>query len=245
MSRQPLLNTFVNNFNMDETIHEICRLIDDKKKSYIVPINIDVIVKIEKDDDLKRIIEEADLTLVDGQPLVWISRWVKCPVKAKVSGSDLVPKLCEVAEKKGYRLFFIGGEEGVAELARINLENSFPEIIIAGTYSPPYGFENSKEELIKMNKIITLSHPDVLIVCLGCPKQEKWIYKNYKQYDGTISICAGATIDFLAKKKRRAPKWISSIGFEWLYRLMQEPFRLFRRYIIEDMRIIRIIWKYR
>ena len=100
MKKQPLLNTYVNNVTMKETLQEICYLIDSKKKSYVVAVNVDVIMKIEKDEYLKKITDEADLTLVDGKPLVWIAKWHKRPVRAKISGSDMVPILCKVAEKK-------------------------------------------------------------------------------------------------------------------------------------------------
>jgi len=141
MVKQPLLNTYVNNVSMTETLHEICRLVDEKQKSYIVAINVDVVMKMEKDEYLKKITDEADLTLVDGKPLVWIAKWHKHPVKAKISGSDLVPELCKVAAKRGYSIFIIGGAEGVADKAKENLQEKYKGINIVGTYSPPFGFE--------------------------------------------------------------------------------------------------------
>ena len=245
MEKQPLLNTYVNNVDMSETLDEIYRLIDEKQKSYVVAINVDVVMKIEKDEYLKKITDEANLTLVDGKPLVWIAKWHKKPVKTKISGSDMVPELCKAAAKRGYRIFIIGGKEGVAEKAKENLEKENKEIKIVGTYSPPFGFEKDENELDRINSIISEAHPDILIVCFGCPKQEKWIYENYNKYDAIISICAGATVDFLAGNVNRAPGWMSEHGLEWLYRFFQEPKRLFRRYFIEDMRILKLVWKYR
>ena len=245
MEKQPLLNTYVNNLSMAETLDEICRLVDKKKKSYVVAINVDVVMKMEKDDYLKRITDGADLTLVDGKPLVWIAKWHKHPVKAKISGSDLVPELCRVSAEKGYTIFIIGGAEGVAEKAKKNLEMQYSNIRIVGTYSPPFGFEKNADELEKINTIITAVHPDILIACFGCPKQEKWIYENYKKYDATISVCAGATVNFLAGTVNRAPEWMSEHGLEWIYRLFQEPKRLFKRYLVDDVKILGLVWKYR
>lgn len=245
MKKQPLLNTYVNNVSMAETLHEICHLIESKKKSYAVAINVDVVMKIEDDAYLKKITDEADLTLVDGKPLVWISRWHRKPVKAKISGSDLVPELCKVAEKKGYSIFIIGGKDGIAAKAKKNLERKHKDIKIVGTYAPPLGFEKDEAELEKINTMINNAHPDILVACFGCPKQEKWIYENYHKYDATISICAGATVDFLAGNVSRAPKWMREHGFEWIYRLFQEPKRLFKRYLIDDVKIMGLIWKYR
>ena len=93
--------------------------------------------------------------------------------------------------------------------------------------------------------MISLAKPDLLFVCFGCPKQEKWVYDNYKKYDAKVSICAGATVDFLAGNVKRAPKWMSNIGLEWFYRFLQEPKRLFKRYFIDDMKIIKLIFKYK
>ena len=245
MNKQPLLNTYVNNVDMNETLNEICRLVEEKKKSYVVAINVDVVMKMEKDAYLKRITDDADLTLVDGKPLVWISKWHKKPVKAKISGSDLVPKLCEIASEKDYSIFILGGKDGIAEKAKRNLESQYPSIRVVGVYSPPFGFERDELELERINLMISGFHPDLLIVCFGCPKQEKWIFENINKYDATVSVCAGATVDFLAGYVKRAPKWMSDHGLEWLFRFFQEPKRLFRRYFIDDIKILRLVWKYR
>ncbi len=245
MEKQPLLNTYVNNVNMAETLHEICRFIEEKKKSYVVAINVDVVMKMEKDIYLKKITDEADITIVDGQALVWIAKQMKHPVKEKVSGSDLVPALCAVAAKKGYTIFIIGGKNGIAEQARKNIEKKHPSIQIVGTYAPPLGFEKNQNELDKINCMISKKHPDIVIACFGCPKQEKWIYENYHKYDAIVSICAGATVDFLAGNVKRAPKWMSEYGLEWFYRFIQEPKRLFKRYFIDDVKVLRLIRKYK
>lgn len=245
MEKQPLLNTFVNNVDMKEAINAIEKMIIEGGKHYIVAINVDVIVKLEDDIYLKEITDNADMVLVDGQPLVWIAKWHKQPVKAKISGSDLVPVLCKKAADKNYTIFIIGGKNGIADKAKKNLEEKYPCIKIVGTYSPPLGFEKDNIELDKINKIINKAHPDLLIVCFGCPKQEKWIYENYKNYNAKISICAGATVDFLAGNISRAPRWMSNYGLEWFYRFLKEPKRMFRRYFIEDMKILRLVRKYR
>lgn len=245
MVKQPLLNTYVSNVDMKETVHTIDTMIKTGKKNYIVAINVDVVMKIEESAYLKEITDNADMVLVDGKPLVWISKWYKKPVKAKVSGSDLVPLLCKLAAEKKYSVFIIGGKDGIAVQAKKKLEEEFPGIKIVGTYAPPFGFENDEVELDKINKMITIAQPDLLIVCLGCPKQEKWIYENYQKYDAKVSICAGATVDFLAGNVNRAPQWMRNHGLEWFYRFMQEPKRLFKRYFFENTKIIKLIWKYR
>lgn len=245
LKKQPLLNTYINNLSMDETIDAIEKMIVSDKKSYVVAINVDVVMKIEEDSYLKRIVDEADLTLVDGKPLVWISNHYGRPLKAKISGSDLVPLLCEVAAKKGYSIFIIGGKDGIADQAKQKLESKLSGINIVGTYAPPFGFEKDEAELKHINSLISDVHPDLLITCFGCPKQEKWIYENIKKYDAKVSICAGATVDFLAENVKRAPRWMSEHGLEWFYRFLQEPNRMFKRYFVDDVKILKLIKKYR
>lgn len=240
------LNTYINNLSMEETLSFIDGYIkEDNKKSYIVAVNIDVIIKIEKDQYLKKIIDKANLVLVDGTPLVWISKLFRTPVNEKISGSDLVPRVCKMAADKGYKIFFLGGKDGIAEQAKNRLIHQYPQIKIVGTYAPIFGFEKNQKEINKINYMISKAKPDILIVCLGCPKQEKYIYENIDKYDAKVSICAGATIDFLAGTVKRAPQWMSNCGLEWFYRFIQEPKRLFKRYFIDDIKIIKLVWKYR
>ena len=195
---------------MDECISEIEQRIYDDKKSYVVAVNVDVIMKIEKDSLLKEATDAADMVIVDGKPLIWIAKKHKKPITEKVSGSDLVPKLCEVSAEKGYTIYILGGKEGIAEQAKTKLIERLPAIKVVGTYSPPLGFENDEEELKKINERISESKPDILLVCLGCPKQEKFVYENISKFDAKVSICAGATVDFLAGNIKRAPKWMSN-----------------------------------
>lgn len=245
MKKIKLLNTYVNNLTMQEAIAGIEKMIHTDSKSYVVAVNVDVIVKIEKDTVLKKLTDNANMVLVDGKPLIWISKIHKNPIKDKISGSDLVPKLCEVSAKKGYTIFILGGMEGVAEKAKKKLEQTFLGIKIVGTYAPPFGFEKDEKELLKINALITEVHPDLLIICFGCPKQEKFIYNNIDKYDAKVSICAGATVDFLAENVKRAPKWMSEHGFEWFYRFLQEPRRMFKRYFVDDLKILGLVWKYK
>ena len=126
MEKQALLNTYINNLTMQETVEAIEQMIAANKKSYVVAINVDVVMKIEEDPYLKKVVDNADMVLVDGKPLVWISKLHGKPLKAKISGSDLVPLLCEVAAQKGYKIFIIGGKDGIADQAKQRLEVKLP-----------------------------------------------------------------------------------------------------------------------
>lgn len=245
MNKQPLLNTYIDNLDWEEVLGTIDRMIAEGKPSYIVEINTDVLIKMEKDTYLKKIAEKADMSLVDGKPLLWIARWQKRPVKEKISGSDLAYRLCQRAGQRNYSIFILGGAHGVPEKAASNMKKRFPGLKIAGVCSPEPGFEKDAARLEELNLQIRKSRPDILFVCLGCPKQEKWVYENYCRCGATVSLCAGAAVDFLAGRVKRAPKWMSNCGLEWFFRFLKEPRRLFRRYFVDDMQIFRLIWKYR
>lgn len=243
--KQRVLNADYTNVNHRQLLHLAASDVENHRGSFLIFLNVDVVMKIERDTYLQKIVEEADYVVADGMPLIWISKWFGRPLLEKISGSDFVPALCRYAAQNSKTLFFAGGAPETQEGARRKLTQEYPGIQIAGMYSPPLGFENSREEVQRMNEAIKKAHPDILIVCLGCPKQEKYIYENRETYDAGISVCAGATIDFLSGRIPRCPAWMSRCGLEWLYRFSREPKRLFKRYFIDDTQILRLIWKYR
>lgn len=244
MSRIKFLNTEVDNLTMEESINEIEKLVNKKNPSYVVTPNVDHIVKLENDEEFKKVYKEADLILTDGMPLIWISKLKKTPIKEKVSGSDLFPRVCEMAAKKGYKVFLLGAAEGIAVKAAENLKNKYEGLDIVGTYSPSYGFEKNNEEIEKIIDIINKAKPDILAVGLGAPKQEKFLYKYRKILNVPISLAIGASIDFEAGNIDRAPKWMQKLGLEWFYRLCKEPKRMYKRYLVDDLKIIKLALKY-
>ncbi|UEB77418.1 WecB/TagA/CpsF family glycosyltransferase [Clostridium sp. M62/1] len=243
--RVKILDIQMDSMTKEEALNAIEARLWNREISYVVFVNVDVVIKADGDQKLKQILNRADLAFADGMPVIWTSRLFGMPLKERVAGSDLVPQLCARAAMAGWRIFFLGGASGVPEKAAENLRKKFPDIQICGTYSPPLGFENDKKELQYIEKTIKDKSPELLIVCLGCPKQEKFVYDYYRNCGAAVTICAGATVDFLAGNVRRCPKWLGSLGFEWFFRFLMEPRRLFKRYFIDDMRIFRLIWKYR
>lgn len=194
MEKQRLLNVYVNNLTMMESVNRIHDMIREKQTSYVVEVNVDVVMKMEKDPYLKKISDEADLTLVDGQPLVWISKMKgNTPIREKISGSDLVPELLDELSRENRSVFILGGLGDTAKKAAKNVKKHYPGMSIAGTYAPPLGFEKDAKEIEKINHLVAKTHPDLLLACFGCPKQEKWIYENYKKCGAIVSVCAGAT----------------------------------------------------
>lgn len=245
MARIKFMNTNIDNLTMAETLNEIDKLIQKKNCSYVVTPNVDHIVRLEKDKELQKVYKNASLILTDGKPLIWISKWYKTPIKEKISGSDLFPRVCQLAANKNYTMYLLGAAEGVADIAAKNLMNKYPGLNIVGTYSPPFGFEKNEQEMSKIKTQIQDVHPDILIVGLGCPKQEKFMYYHCKELGVPISFGLGASIDFEAGNIKRAPKWMSNHGLEWLYRFSKEPKRLFKRYFVDDLKIIQVARKYR
>ena len=245
MSRMKFMNTEIDNLTMDEALRRIDELIQEDRCAYVVTPNVDHIVKLEHDKELRKAYKHADLILTDGKPLIWISRLYGTPIKQKLSGSDLFPRICELAAEKGYRMFFLGAAEGVAEKAAQNLSHKYPGLHVVGTYSPMFGFENDQEELDRIIDKIVQTNPHLLIVALGCPKQELFILKNKDRLGVPVSLGLGASLDFEAGNVKRAPKLMSEHGMEWFYRFLKEPRRLFKRYFVDDVRIILLALKYR
>jgi len=226
---------------MQETVEEIDYLIKQKAQVFAVTPNVDHIVKLQSDAELRRAYENASLVLADGIPIMWAAKFLGAPLKEKISGSDLFPKLCEVATEREYRLFFLGGRPEAALKAAEILRNRHAKIQIVGTYSPPFNFENDKVENDKIVRMIKDSKPDILFVGLGAPKQEKWIYRHKDEYQVPVSIGIGASFEFISGMVKRAPLWMQKAGLEWFWRLVMEPRRLWKRYLVDDMKFFWLV----
>lgn len=244
-NRIRFLNTYIDNLTAAEAKDCLDRFIRAGGTHYIVSPNSDIVVKMQDDPELKRVCENADMILTDGQILVKISRRFGIPIKERVCMTDFVWDVFDLALEKGYKVFLFGGKEDVLARATQNIKRKLPTLNIVDSYSPPFGFEQSTELLKEANDRVRKSGADILIVFLGCPKQEKFIAQNKDLYNIPMSITMGGCVDFIAGDVRRAPLWMQRAGLEWLYRFMQEPGRLFRRYFIEDVKIFSLAYKYR
>lgn len=229
-----------------EAIQSIERMIASRKPHYVITANVDFVVQAQSDIELRRIFFDAHLVLCDGTPLVWASRLLGNRLPERVAGSDIVPMLLELSAERGYRVFFLGATGESLQRATGNLKLRLPELVIAGSYSPPFRklLEMDHEEIRRQ---IQQAKPDLLFVALGCPKQEKWIAMHYRDLRVPIAMGVGATIDFLAGSVKRAPLWMQRSGMEWAFRLAQEPRRLARRYATDlfvfGHRILRQAWE--
>ncbi len=227
-----LLGVPFHDVTMAETLEHIDAMIADGRTRYLATANLDFAAQASQDVELQRILLEAHLVLCDGTPLIWASRWLKAPIRERVAGSDLMPVLTAHCAAKGYRMYLLGATEKTLEMASAKMLAEHPQLQIVGTYAPPVAklldFDNN--EILRR---VHAAKPDVLIVCFGCPKQEKWIYMNQPKLGVPVSIGLGATLDFVAGNFKRAPVWMRRTGLEWVFRLSQEPRRLFNRYLFD------------
>ena len=226
----------------DEALDELESLVVRGEGGYVVTPNVDHVVQAEDSEALRQAYEGASLSLVDGQPLIWLSKMIGDPFPEKISGSDFVPRVIERAAERGWRLFFLGAAEGVGAKAAQVLRDQYPGIDIV-VHSPSFGFEQDEPESARVLGMIQTARPQVLVLALGCPKQELLMHRWRNQLGATVAIGAGATLDFIAGNVARSPSWMSDAGLEWLYRLVREPRRLAHRYLVRDPQILKIAWR--
>lgn len=215
-----------------DTILTWCGQPQPRARMVVTP-NLHAAVMANNSAEIEFLWNAADLSLVDGMPIVWASRLFGKYLPERVAGSDLVPELFKAAASgnKPLRIFLLGAEEGVAEVAAAKIMMKGPGCNVVGFYSPPLGFEDDVTEQKKILRNIADAAPDLLLVGLGAPKQELWASKWQSQLPVKVIICGGATIDFLAERIARAPRWMRRCGLEWSYRLAREPLRLGPRYL--------------
>ena len=198
--------------------------------------NVDHIVIAESHAGLREAYAAADLAVADGQWVVWASRLLGTPVPEKISGSDLLLPLARAAGQRGRSIYLLGGAPAVAEAAAHRLESE--GALICGLESPPIDLAQPQDVLVAR---IAAARPAIVLVALGCPKQELWIHRHRALLRPAVLFGIGGTLDFLAGRVRRAPPWVSRAGLEWAFRLALEPRRLARRYLINDPRFLGIL----
>lgn len=222
-----ILNVDIDNLTEAEVLKQL-------KSGVVFTPNVDHLLLLHNDPDFAEVYECADYKLCDSKILYLVSRFLGTPIKEKLSGSDFFPAFCNYHKNnEEIKIFLLGAKEGVAKQAQENLNAKAGRKIVVEAHSPSFGFEKNEQECQKIIEKINSSGATVLAVGVGAPKQEKWIHK-YKDQLPNIKIffAIGATIDFEAGNKKRAPKWVTELGLEWFHRLISEPQRLWKRYLI-------------
>jgi N-acetylglucosaminyldiphosphoundecaprenol N-acetyl-beta-D-mannosaminyltransferase len=243
-SKIELFGVRIDSLTLDQAVTRVLNWMagPDTRCRYIVTPNTDHMVLLHHDDALRKAYSEASMVVADGFPLVWASRMLKKALPERVAGSDLVPAIFDAASRhagapggKPLTVFLLGAGPGIAVQAARNIEERWPHVKVIGTHSPPQDFDYKFRRNKEIIDLVADAKPDLLIVGLGAPKQEIWVQSYYHELQSRVAICAGATIDFLAGHRKRAPEWMRHRGLEWLYRLASEPRRLFPRYYRDAM----------
>lgn len=221
-----------------ETLDLMESYIAERVPSLVCTVNVNQLYAFRRDAAFRAAYWRARLLVADGRPLLWAAKAMGEPLPAHVPGSRLLPAFAERAAARRYRLFFLGAAPGVAEEAAQLLEGRNPGLKVVGCYSPPLGFECDaalNSETIARVKAAT---PDALFVAFGAPKQEKWLATHLKELAVPVSVGIGSTFDSLASRGQAAPDWATRNGLEWYYRFALEPKRLWKRYLLENTRVL-------
>jgi exopolysaccharide biosynthesis WecB/TagA/CpsF family protein len=205
--------------------------------------NVDHLVKLQNNQDFIHAYGVADYKVCDSKILLYFSQFLGTPLKEKISGSDLLPAFCNYHQANNdIKIFLLGGAEGVAHEAQAQINHRVKRDIVIASHSPSYGFEQNEAECLEIVQMINQSGATVLAIGVGAPKQEIWISKYKDQLQNIrIFLAIGAAIDFEAGNKQRSPRWMSEAGLEWLHRLLCEPKRLWKRYLMDDIPFIWLI----
>ncbi|BAU13327.1 glycosyl transferase, WecB/TagA/CpsF family [Leptolyngbya sp. NIES-3755] len=199
---------------------------------YVVTPNAHHLVTLQRDRHFRKIYQDAFLSVADGVPLLWAAKFLGTPLSDRVNGTDLFEELCRFAAENNLSVFLLGGRPQAADRAATVLKQRYPRLKLAGTYCPPFGFEKDAIEVENINQRIRAAKPHILFVGLGAPKQEYWMYQHCRSINVPVSLGIGVSFEFVAGMVKRAPGWMQQTGLEWLYRLVSEPGRLWRRYLV-------------
>jgi N-acetylglucosaminyldiphosphoundecaprenol N-acetyl-beta-D-mannosaminyltransferase len=254
-SRARLFGFEVDRLRMSEAVDQLLKWteIRDGACRFVVTPNADHAVVYQENEELRRAYAAASLILVDGMPLLLAAKLLRRGVPERVPGSDLVPALFaavtarhEAADRtvnRDLNVYLLGAGPGVAKRAAERIEATWRGVKVVGCYSPPLGFEKDGAENDAILERIAAANCHVLVVGLGAPKQELWVAKHQERIAAPVALCVGATIDFLAGEKARAPVWMRRVGLEWAHRLASEPRRLARRYLRDAVQLPQLLWR--
>jgi N-acetylglucosaminyldiphosphoundecaprenol N-acetyl-beta-D-mannosaminyltransferase len=230
MSRIEIGGVPIDRVDLQSAIARLRAAIGGPALVQVSTVNLDFVVRAQHEPEIMRIFHQSDLNLADGAPVVWLGRLLGARMPGRVAGADLVPALLAEAARMGARVFLLGGENGVAGEAAARLVAQNPNLIVAGFYEPPRAAVEEMDNADILDRI-RRAGADILLVALGHPKQEHWIHMHRDSLQVSVAIGVGCVFDLIAGRNRRAPRWMQLVGLEWVFRLVQEPRRLWRRYL--------------
>ncbi len=231
LQRTNILGVGVSAINMQQALDQMVCWIEQRGRVYIVVAPVHTVMESQFSADYRQLLNQADMITPDGMPLVFLSRWLGQPHVRRVYGPDVMLNFSRLSADRGFRHFYYGGAEGIPDLLAETLTAKFPGLQVVGTYSPPFRPLTLEEDQAIID-MINAANPDVVWIGLGCPKQDIWMAQHRDKLNAPILIGVGAAFDFLSGQKSQAPRWMMRYSLEWLYRLLQEPRRLWRRYLL-------------
>ena len=238
--RVNILGVGISAINTEMALDIIGGWIAKRESHYVCVTGVHGVMECQRNPELRRTHNTSGLTTPDGMPLVWLSKLKGCRLVDRVYGPDLMLALCERSVACGCRHFFYGGGDGVPEQLAANLQRRFPGLQVAGVYSPPFRPLTPKEDE-QVVRMIKRADPDIVWVGLSTPKQERWMAEHVRRLTAPVLIGVGAAFDFHAGRKKQAPRWVQRTGLEWLFRLLTEPRRLWRRYLVNNPLFVMLV----
>jgi len=220
--RVDMLGVPIARIEMEGALSRVEQFIEERRPHLIVTSDTPILVRAHDDQEFQQVVRSADIVTADGRGVVWMARVLGLPLRERVSGADLVERICERAAQRGHSVYLVGALPGVAEEAARALQARYPGLRVAGTH---HGYFTREEEP-ELVKAIAGARPDILLVAFGAPKQELWIRRYQSEIQAPVAIGVGGTFDLLAGRLKRAPLWMQRAGMEWLYRVFREPRRL-------------------
>jgi len=218
---------------MDELFRDWETVIQKGEKAQVCITPVNSILAARAAARVQEIYQHADYVLCDGVPVKWASNFLGDPIKERITGLDVLPRIFPFAASRNFTIFLLGASPGVAETLKTVMEAKHPGVKIVGTFVPPFRAVFSDEENKEMIDSINAVKPDILLVSLTAPKQDIWIAENLEKLDTHVAIGIGGAFEVAAGMIKRAPLWMQKSGLEWFYRFLQEPKRMFRRYFVE------------
>ncbi len=238
--RSYLFGFHIDKMSLEQCVHYLDSIIRSRQKLYIVLVNAAKIVKARRDPHLARIIQEAHFVGADGVPIVWASRILRQPLPGRINGTDLMDRLIVLAAEKGHRVYFLGAKEEVIANAVDLLKETHPGLQVAGFR---HGYFKTAAEEKAVVADISASGADILLVGMSTPMKEEWVRRNFKDLDVSVIHGVGGSFDILGGLTKRAPEWMQETGLEWFYRLLQEPKRMWKRYLVTNTIYVGLVMK--
>lgn len=239
--KERIFNTYVSDLTMDETVSEVDEIIKRKVPTQHVVINASKINLMNKDEELTNIINSCPIINADGASILWAAKKLGISLKERVTGIDLFEELLKLSNVKKYRIFLFGAKQEVVEKVKQIIEEKYPNVVIAGIKNG-YFDQSKEQEIVDM---IKESKADMLFVAFSSPKKEFWVNKYLQEMDVPFCMGVGGSFDVVAGVTKRAPEWMQKSGLEWFYRFIQEPGRLFNRYIIGNLKFVLLTYQYK